>query len=270
MIYNLVGVEEIISRLDNDFNVNQGDWLNRVPQWIYQCLGDLNIRLGYLNKAHIAEVENNYASVPDDIAELIGVEHNGYRLDRRATSQYKATTTSDATYATLKTNIGVEVSGTLSNVTLDDTLEDIVIDVDKIRVYDATTIVELPISSHYYYLHPNGKIETSFEEGIITLHYYTLPYEYNETVNSNCPLIPDNEAVKDAITWYVFQSILQRGTKHPIFTLGSPNPKLDPFSRYRNARLNAKVKGKKVDADQAKIIDKMWQSALYNVISNPR
>lgn len=270
MIYRLVDADEVVARLDNDFNLVSGDWVSRIPQWIYQCLSDLNIHLGFIPKAHIAEVSDYTATIPDDLEKLIGIEYNGARLDRRASSQYKKETSTDPTLAVLKTNIGVTVTGTLNNVTLDDTLEDIIISVDKVRVYDSSTINELPLSTNYYYLIPNGKIETSFEEGIIIYHYYVFPSLYNERLNSMCPLIPDNEAVKDAIVWYLVQTILQRGYKHPVFTLGNPNWKLDPFERYRKARLNGKNKGNKVDADQARIQDRMWQSHLYNVIANER
>jgi hypothetical protein len=271
MIYRLVEADEVIARLDNDFNVNTGDWISRVPQWIYQCLSDLNIRLGLIPKAHISEVNNYMAEIPDDLEQLIGIEHNGSRLDRRSTSMYKESTIkSQPEFATIKTNVGVTIHGKLNNVTLDDSLEDIIISVDKIRIYDASTINELPLSNQYYYLIPNGKIETSFEDGLVTFHYYTFPSSYNERINSLCPLIPDKDAIKDAIVWYLFQSILQRGGKHPVFTLGSPNWKLDPFERYRKARLNAKNKGNMVDADQAKILDRMWRSHLYNVISKER
>lgn len=270
MIYRLVEADEVISRLDNDFNVNTGDWVPRIPQWIYQCLSDLNIRLGLIPKAHIATVVNFQAHIPEDLEQMIGVEYNGSKLDRRTTTQYKNQSTNTYSNIILQTNIGVTVEGTLKNVTLDDDLENIKINVDKIRVYDASSITELPSSNHYYYLLPNGRIETSFETGYVIFHYYTLPYSYNKTVNSKCPLIPDTEAIKDAITWYLFQSILQRGTKHPIFSIGNPNWKLDPYERYRKSRLNAKNKARNLDPDQARILDRMWQSHLYNVIARER
>lgn len=268
MIYNLVEADEVVARLDNDFNVKQGDYISRIPQWIHQCLSDLNIYLGLVPKAYVGEVTNYTCELPSDLNRLIGVEHNGARMERRATGQYKTTVTTDTTFAYISTGVGVTVHG--SNVEIDESLTHVSIDTNRIRVYDASTINELPISSQYYYLLPNNKIETSFEAGGVTFHYYILPASYNERLNSLCPLIPDNEAVKDAIAWYLFQSILQRGGKHPVFTLGNPNWKLDPYERYRKARLNAKNKANSDDSDQARIIDAMWQSVLYNNISGVR
>lgn len=270
MIYRLVEADEVVARLDNDFNANSGDWINRVPQWIHQCLSDLKIYLGLLPKSHVANVTNYYTDIPTDVKRLIGIEYNGCRLDRRATSMYKDQIIDNPSYATLITNIGTTITGTITNATLDDDLQDLQINVEKIRTYDATTINELPSSDHYYYLHPNGKIETSFVTGIVIFHYYILPASYNERLNSLCPLIPDNELVKDAIAWFLFQMILQRGVSHPVFKLGHSNPVLDPFRRYKDARLKAKNNASEDDADNAKIINRMWQSALYNVIANER
>lgn len=271
MIYRLVNADEVLLRLDNDFGIPMGDWIARAPQWIYQCLSDINIRMSFLAKAHIANVEDYFAAVPSDLYHLIGVEYNGTRLDMIGTKAFnEPSSTSLSGFALIRTNVGVTITGTLNNVTLDDELEDIVIDVDKVRVRDASTIMELPLSSDYYIQHPNGRIETSFEEGIVTFHYYAFPAGYLESIGSMCPYIPDNEAVKEAVKWYLFMSMLQRGYKHSVYSIGNPRPQLDPYIMYRKARLAAKVKPEYLDRDHAKLVDDMWNSHLYNVIANYR
>lgn len=270
MIYRLVPADEVVARLDNDFNVLYGDNIPRIPQWIYQCLSDLNIRTSLITKARIVNVVDNIGEVPKDLKYLTCIEYKNARLERRSTSQVNFKTIEDPSFATIRTSIGITVSGTLDNVSIDDTLSDIIVGVKKIRVYDASSAAELTIGSNYYYLNANGTIETSFKSGVVIFHYYAMASEYNERLNSMCPLIPDNEAVKDAVAWYILQAMLQRGFKHPVFTLGNPNRILDPFSRYRQARLNAKNKSVEDDRDQAKIIDDLWNSHLYNVISDYR
>lgn len=270
MIYNLIQADEILSRLDNDFNINVGSWVNRIPQWIYQCLGDLNIYLGLLPKSHIADVVNYTAEIPEDLKSMIGIEYRGRRLERRATGMYKNKTEKMDSFAFINTNIGVRVTGTLNSVTMDSNLNEVLLDVSKIRTYDSSTINELPRSDEYYYLHPTGKIETSFKSGIVFFHYYTLPAHYNDRLNSLCPLVPDNEAVKDAIVWYIFKAILQRGSFHPVFKLGAQNPILDPYYMYKEARRKARNSANLEDRDAARIIDRMWQSALYNTIALER
>lgn len=272
MIYSLVEADGVIARLDNDFNVNTGDWISRVPKWIYQCLSSLNIHYSFTPKAHIALVEDGISTQPDDIHLLIGIEYEGSRLDRRPTSQYKSSTTSisQPAYSVIKTDVGVTMEGTISDIEEDDDSQYVTLDLDKIRARDASSITELPLSDDHYMLLPNGTIETTIDNGVIVYHYYSFPAAYNERLNSLCPLIPKNEEVEEAVTWYIFMSILQRGAKHPVFSIGNPNWKLDPYERYRKARLSAKVKANRGDADQNRITDSMWQSALYNSISYAR
>lgn len=271
MIYNLVEADGVVARLDNDFNVQTGDWLGRVPQWIYQCLSDLNIYLSWIPAVHIADVEDSVTTIPDNMQELIGIEYNGARLDRRPTTQFETSSSSSlSSLAMIKTNVGVTVTGTLNDVTLDDTLSDIEIQVDKIRVYDASTIMELPQSTEYYRLIPTGRIETSFDEGIMYIHYYKFPAGYSERLNSMCPWIPDNEEVKEAAAWYLLKSLLQRGYKHPVYSIGNPNPRLDPEEIYKQRRKVARNRANRPDHDEAKIIDNMWNSMLYNVIADYR
>lgn len=270
MIYRLVQADEVVARLDNDFNVLYGDSINRIPQWIYQCLSDLNLRTSLVPKAMVVSVDNYTATIPDDLKFLTCIEYKGVRLTRRSASNVKLKDINDPYFAYVRTSIGVTVAGAIKNVTLDDSLSDIKIDVDKIRVYDASSVTSLSTCDSSYYLLPNGTIETSFKSGVVVFHYYAMASSYNERLNSECPLIPDHEAVKDAIAWYIFKNMLQRGHTHPVFRLGHNNPVLDPFSMYRRARLNARNKSSEEDRDQAKIIDDMWNSHLYNVISNYR
>ena len=271
MIYNLVKADEPIARLDNDYNINSGDYVGRIPQWIHQCLADLNIYLGLLPKAYVTTVASYKGTFPDNMKHLIGIEYNGARLDKRATQLYKNEDTSSIPdYAVLKTNIGVTVTGVITDAELDDNLEDLVINVEKLRIYDATSINELPTSNHYYYLLPENRFETSFESGVVIIHYYILPAYYSESLNSLCPYIPDDEAVKYAIALYMFRNILQRGFKHPVFSLGNNKQSLDPYYLYKEARRKAKNSANRFDPDTARIVDAMWQSALYNNIAAPR
>lgn len=273
MIYRLVEADEVVARLDNDFNVVTGDYISRIPQWIYQCLSDLNIYLSLVPTAYIADVENYYANTPTNLHTLIGVEYKGCRLDRRATSQFRGTgiTSTTPDTAIVKTNVGTTITGEVSNIEVDENLTTITVDqLDSIRVRDASTITELPASNDNYMVIPNGKLEFSFESGIVILHYYKFPSSYNERLNSLCPLIPDVEAVKDAVTWYILKSILQRGGKHPVYKIGNPNYRLDPDYKYTKSRVPARNRAARGDRDQNKITDDMWNSHLYNVISKYR
>jgi hypothetical protein len=66
-------------------------------------------------------------------------------------------------------------------------------------------------SSHYYKIQGNY-IQTSFEQGFIKLHYLTIPVD-----KQGYPLIPDNDAFKQALEWYVLKRLIGSGYQHPVF-----------------------------------------------------
>lgn len=272
MIYKLSEIDEVIARLDNDFNINKGDYVARFPQWVYQCLSDLEIIYGLIPAAHVGYVENYQCSIPDDLQWLSMIEYNGRRLNRKSKGNPKFNENTDTIaplIAYLKTDIGLDIEVNTENITVDDILEGTKLDIKSIHVKDATSADYVPYSDENYILLFNGNIETSFEEGVIIYHYYKLPVKYSDTIGALCPLIPDNEFVKEAITWYVLMSVLQRGFKHPIYSLNSNNYITNPYLMYRRKRLNARVKPQNLDRDHQKIITNIWNSAMYNVIAKP-
>lgn len=63
-----------------------------------------------------------------------------------------------------------------------------------------------------YTLTPNY-INTSFEEGCITVYYLGI-----ETDCDGYPTIIDDALYKEALTWYILMKLLGRGFKHQVFT----------------------------------------------------
>lgn len=90
-----------------------------------------------------------------------------------------------------------------------------------------------------YQINP-GYIVTSFETGIIKLHYAKYP-----TDSEGFPLIPDVEVVKEAMMWYMMKNILMSGYEHPVFRFG------DAERRYNSYREEAWVRMRDISVDQA-------------------
>jgi hypothetical protein len=66
-------------------------------------------------------------------------------------------------------------------------------------------------TSHYYKIVGNY-IQTSFEEGYIRLHYWSVP-----VCPDGYPMIPDNENYKQAIEWHIIRRLIGSGFQHPVF-----------------------------------------------------
>lgn len=67
-------------------------------------------------------------------------------------------------------------------------------------------------TNHYYKIQGNY-IQTSFECGYVKLHYLTIPVD-----KDGYPLIPDNDAFKNALEWYILKRLIGAGYAHPVFT----------------------------------------------------
>jgi len=271
MIYKLTEVDEVIARLDNDFNINKGDYIPRFPQWVYQCLSDLELIYGLVPAAHVGYVENNQCALPEDLEHLTMIEYKGHRLERKSKGNptFKEDNSVSDYIAYIQTDIGLDIEVNTENITVSDILGGTKLDIKSIHVKDTSSAQYVPKSGDSYVLLSNGNIETSFYTGIVIYHYYKLPTKYNDRIGALCPLIPDNEFVIEACSWYILMNLMQRGYKHPVYSLNSNNYITNPYLMYRRKRLNARNKGDKLDRDQQKIITNLWNSAMYNAIANP-
>jgi hypothetical protein len=65
-------------------------------------------------------------------------------------------------------------------------------------------------------------ISTSFEEGTITLHYYTLATELDEATGIQMPLVPvdGNMQVRIYLQEYILMKYLAKGMPHPVRNYG--------------------------------------------------
>jgi hypothetical protein len=268
MKYNLISADEIVRRLDNDFNINHSDFLVRIPQWIYQSLRDIDYINSFVPSSLLSSVSNYRCNLPQDLYELSGIEYNHRRLIR---TNYPVSKNNISNFSDpiIISNIGVTVYGSTSDIRiteeLTEELKNIEVDINTMRSFEAFTILNAPTSVESYSL-LNGYIETSFEEGYIWYHYYKLPEHYNELLGSFCPYIPDNEKVIEFITSTCIKYILQRGFKHPVFSLESNNPYTNIGIITKQLKKEARNSLNKWDKDESEKIIRLMNNSLYNQI----
>lgn len=93
-----------------------------------------------------------------------------------------------------------------------------------------------PVNSCELVQGERGYIITTFEEGTVTFYYDKLPVEKDRATGIYYPLVPDDEDILDAISWYILMRILERGYKHPIYNIGNQNPVLCPVMQWEGYR----------------------------------
>ena len=106
------------------------------------------------------------------------------------------------------------------------------------------------LSNEAYELHGDRNIITSFREGTVTVLYKTPAVEYWQEHNITLPRIPDNPFVIEALKWFVMMRILQKGTKHPTFSLRENNVYVNPAMAWTAASKRAKNHISRLTPDQ--------------------
>lgn len=86
MIYQLTTAKEVIARIDNNFDIDYGDWITRAPLWIADALDQMQLISAYEDTKIELEVEDYHILLPDncptDIRRILGVEYEGVLLRR--------------------------------------------------------------------------------------------------------------------------------------------------------------------------------------------
>jgi hypothetical protein len=98
-----------------------------------------------------------------------------------------------------------------------------------------------------YNLEPNeysmdgGWLNIPIKNGKITLYFDSLPVELDCDTGKYYPLIPNVEALKIALRWYIMRNVLMRGYIHTVFNLKENNAFVNPAMAFEQARGRALV-----------------------------
>ena len=234
MIYKYISSKNIISKVKRDFNLDYTDWIYLSPEWIGECISQLEIKIALTMAMSEITVSNYRCNIPCDLEVLLGIEYNGYRLNR---NNYIS-------------RLNKDVDDT-SDIIYDSLYEDNEIIRNRFR---GTTLSNI----ESYSVVGNNVLDFTFEEGDIIIYYKTLPLELDSTFNIYLPLVPDNANLIECISWYIISKILGRGYLHPVFTYKDA---LQMFEKYSS---KAKSSLMRLDPDEKERHSKIWQS-LTNV-----
>ena len=263
MIYNLVSSGEIVARISEDYNINHADYINRVPQWVHQAMGELDINIAFIPTFITIPIVERIGLLPRDIKLITGVEADGCRLTRIHGHGSVKTIELTQRDAIVMTSLGSTVYG--DNIVIDTENNKVVMNPTKIRTYNNETIVHTQPSDKYnYILLPNGKIEINSDAKFVTIYYLSYPITFDTIFGFDAPQIPDNEHVKVALTWYVLRNILMRGYLHPIISLTSNDPENNPNRQWTRWKTIARNNASDSDPDQSAILSRLHRSYFYN------
>jgi hypothetical protein len=224
MIYKTVSSREIIARFENDFNVDYAGWIGRTPQWIADCLADIEIFADLMPIQHCYQVVDYKLRLPCDFEVLDAVKYRGERLDRSDIINHKSSC-----------------------------------DMNEIA-----KIQDNKFNKHTYELDSNNWLLFDFPEGEVTLYFRAYPFEYDQVSKISFPLVPDNQKLKMAIEWYIIKMILSRGHLHSVYSLETRNEVINPYYQYEKMKKEARNSMGTMDKDGRAIISKIMREFLSN------
>lgn len=75
-----VTIDKVISKIDNDFNLDNTDWVDRVPQWCYDALSILDI-LPKIKVVVNTPVTESLIITPDDLDSVLYIKYGDHFIN---------------------------------------------------------------------------------------------------------------------------------------------------------------------------------------------
>uniref|UniRef100_A0AAU8MI98 Capsid protein n=1 Tax=Geladintestivirus 2 TaxID=3233134 RepID=A0AAU8MI98_9CAUD len=246
-IKNHLPLSRLIGKIDNDFNISESDWIPRVAAWTIDALSQMQV-LPMEKKRRNLEVSEKIAQFPCKInaKELKVFDKQGCEVPNYD-----------------NTSCGCN-KGNINQINTP--REIAVIDTENktgINFMQVGTIMKQ--NGHNFVLNGNN-IELNFDTDTITVETYEIATYFDDYYQCEVPYIYDNGLLLEALAWYVLYKYLSRGSKHPIYSLTSPNQTLNPYMQWITIKPKATA-SVKIELYKN---DKGWNNFFYNSTFLPR
>lgn len=252
-----IPIDEIIASIDNDFNLDNSDWIPRIAVWTIEALSQLDClitekkRIKANVKDRIAMLDCSFANkkfkVYDkngcEVTELEGVAgccgnnksdfstgKDSLNLEGRITKTLQRTRVVDDKSIVLGLPTGYseyEYEG--NKITL---MNDIIGYASNGHSYSSCERNYIPVSDR--------QLELTFDTDYVYIEYEAPKTVKSEINGCELPVVPDNGILKEAIKYYCMYKILCRGVKHPVFNLAASQYGTNPFYLWKTMKDEAK------------------------------
>ena len=249
-------IEHIIAKIDNDFNIDNSDWIPRIAAWVIEALSILKC----------ARTEEKYElfNVEDRKATLTGVDINKAKIYCKKGCEIESADRVIARLGMLPST-GEQIIGRDEQIAIP-------IDPTQYPTEYVTTSKQkaLRYKNLYYVKLPNNIIELNFDTDAIYVKYKTIKTEKSTIYDCDLPVIPNNGLVIEAIGYYCMYKILCRGYKHPVMNLSASQYGTNPFFMWNH--LKDEARRSLIIDEQGEVIDDggMWRKSFFNFTFNPR
>lgn len=270
-----IPIESIIGKIDNDFNLDNTDWIPRVISWTYDALNQLDVLKTTTTIKKMAVV-NGFARTSCDFATkgLVILDENDCKMkeyDDKIAQRCHTPLRGIGIDETIESSGTVELSKTIgisntdSNKDYYDSFAKFNDGLNVEQKYDVDNrIYASPrrgYGENYYVIVDNHTIEVIGNTKYISIITNEIKTIYSEYFKCNVPVIPNNGILVEAIGYYCMYKMLCRGYKHPVFNLNASQYGTNPFYEWNRLKDIAK---RSVLKDWQDVDTDAWQSYFYN------
>lgn len=258
-IKSLLPLERIVAKVDNDFNIDQSDWIPRAAAWTIDCLSILKCA-PYQRKREKCNVVDRTAQCKNlmNSKSIKIYDDKGCEIDNAtgedAISAFGCYMNNDST-----SFYGGDKSWSDEEIAIFTNSKDIQ---DRLKVGKSCRN-----HTKNFVITANNMIDLNFDADFIVIEHFGVATYYSEYFNDNVPYIYNNGLLLEAISWYIMMRILQRGYKHQVFTLTGPEP-VNPYIQFNKIKDAAAASVKHDLRNSGK--DEGWNNFFYNSTFLPR
>lgn len=177
-------------------------------EWIPEAMGIMRTRVTYQKCWKYVNIEFHKGRLPCGLHAVLGVMHNGYRVDWSNSILAASAPQPEHTY-----NNNIPLGPVPDTITVFDTTIAYYQTPEQSIIYDTllTQVRQAPCGGHTYYTELDY-INTSLRDGKLTVLYDRIPLD-----QEGFPIIPDNEQYKEALYWYCRAKMIGSGYPDKVF-----------------------------------------------------
>lgn len=225
-----VPLDDVIANLESTYGINSNNYIHKLSLWITQALANYSVFIP-MEAAYVdMPIENGHIIyMPEDVKTISGLNYKGHFAHQaKAFRGFREIPMS-------MYNQMISVTGFQIEVTKDE---------DGNVTGSRKVDVQIPVGYDTincmlkYYVNNSRVLTVDFGEvgDTVRLYYIRLPHSRDPYTGAMIPMVPDNEVVKQNLSWFILQQLLYSGYKHPILNLGAASPYLNPAKMYHDTK----------------------------------
>lgn len=267
-------VERIVGKLDNDFNLDNSDWIPRVGAWVIDAMSQLKVmRTTPKRKQLRVQDRIAYSECPIDKANVKVYDSKGCEIVK-ASSQNQCGSCSSTGNLSQSIDLTPNTVDIVNNAGTGHAPDAIMVNTVNAKDYpDRYNVVyqnyHNTVPRNYVWVTENT-LELNFDTDCITIEQDMVDTVYSEMYGCDLPVIPDNGLLVEAIGYYCMYRMLTRGYKHPVFNLGASQYGTNP--KYEWEQLKQQAQRSVIIDKQGKVIKDggLWRSSFFVTTFNPK